>query len=144
MQVFRLRYNRCMDSRRARNLLILGDLLAILAVSIVGYLTHYAGKEAFSLRWLSTFLPFSLGWFLLAPWLGLFRAETADDPARVWWRAALAAWLIAPFAAWLRGLWLNAAIVPVFVTVLGPSAALGLALWRWVWASLARQKAAHG
>lgn len=133
-----------MDTRRARRLLILGDVLAILAVSIVGYLTHYAGKEPFSLRWLSTFLPFCLGWFLLAPWFGLFSPGTADQPARAWWRAALAAWLIAPFAAWLRGLWLNAAIVPVFVTVLGPSAALGLALWRWVFARLARPRQTHG
>jgi len=133
-----------MLTNRARTTLIVGDALAILAVSIVGYLTHYAGKEPFSLRWLSTFLPFCLAWALIAPWLGLYARAVSGNLKQVWWRAALAAWLAAPFAAWLRGLWLNAAIIPVFVTVLGPSAALGMALWRTAWAALTSKKPAHG
>ncbi len=133
-----------MLTNRSRTILIVGDTLAILAVSVIGYLLHYAGKEAFSLRWLSTFLPFCLGWALIAPWLGLFRAGTADRLDQVWWRAILAAFLTAPFAAWLRGLWLSAAIIPVFVTVLGATSALGMVLWRSAWAAFVQRKISHG
>ena len=85
-----------MLSNRSRTILIVGDALAILAVSVIGYLMHYAGKEPFSLRWLSTFLPFCLGWALIAPWLGLYQAGTADRLGQVWWRAVLAAFLVSP------------------------------------------------
>lgn len=133
-----------MLTNRSRTILIVGDILAILAVSVIGYLMHYAGKEAFSLRWLSTFLPFCLGWALIAPFLRLYQAGTADRIGQIWWRAILAAFLAAPFAAWLRGLWLSAAIIPVFVTVLGATSALGMVLWRAAWAAFAGRKTAHG
>ena len=133
-----------MLSNRSRTILIVGDILAILAVSVIGYLMHYAGKEPFSLRWLSTFLPFCLGWALIAPRFGLYQAGIADRLGQIWWRPVLAAFLAAPFAAWLRGLWLSAAIIPVFVTVLGATSALGMLLWRAAWAAFTQRKANHG
>lgn len=121
-------------------ILWLGDGLALLLVSVIGYLTHYAGKEPFSLRWMTTFVPFCLGWALAAPAFGLYRLQ---KPLPAALRAVAAAFLAAPFAAWLRGLTLSAAISPVFVLVLACFAGLGLGLWRLAWA-LTGGRISHG
>ena len=118
-------------------LLWLGDVLMFLAISLIGYFFH-ANGEVYSWRWLATFLPFCAGWFLIAPWMGVYRAEIAKRASQIW-RAALAAFLAAPFAAWLRGEWLNAAILPLFVLVLALNAALGMGLWRLIYSWIVRQ-----
>lgn len=123
--------------------LIAGDAAALLAVSLVGYLSHYAGKETFSLHWVSTFIPYCVGWALIAPWLGLYLPQTSAHPSQIW-RAALAAWLAAPLAAWLRGMWLNTPILPIFVLVLGPSTAVGMTLWRFIFTWTTQRKNTHG
>ena len=110
--------------------LIAGDVLAILILSIYGYWTHYAGKEAFSFRWLSTFLPFILGWALAAIPMGLYDPKTANYWQAAFWRACLAGALAAPFATMLRGFWLNAAVLPLFMAVLTAFGALAMTLWR--------------
>ncbi|OGO13254.1 MAG: hypothetical protein A2Y93_05285 [Chloroflexi bacterium RBG_13_68_17] len=45
------------------------------------------------------------------------------------WRPVLAALLAAPLGAMLRGLWLNAPVLPVFAVVMG--AVLGAAMFAW-------------
>lgn len=107
--------------------LLLGDILAILIVSLIGFFTHYG--EIRGWRWLTTFFPVLVGWFAIAPWLGVYQEELAGRPAHAW-RGALAAFLSAPLAAWLRGAWLNSAILPVFVFVLALTDALGFFIWR--------------
>ena len=106
-----------------------GDLLAILALSLIGFFFH---NDEFSWRLLATFLPACAAWALIAPWIGVYRAEHTARPLQVW-RPALAGFLSAPLAAWLRGLWLNAAISPVFVLVLALTTAAGMGLWRLAW-----------
>jgi hypothetical protein len=123
-------------------LLWLGDVAVFLAISLIGYFFHAVG-EAFSWRWLATFLPFCAGWLLIAPWMGVYRPENAVR-FRPFWRAALAAFLAAPFAAWLRGEWLNAVILPLFVLVLGLNAAFGMGVWRLVYPWIARQVKIYG
>ena len=118
--------------------LLIGDVLAVLVVTMIGFATHYG--EVRGLRWLSSFLPILVGWFALAPWLGVYRAETIFRPEQVW-RAGLAALLSAPLAATLRGLWLNSAISPVFVLVLAATNALGFVVWRLIWTLLSRRAA---
>jgi hypothetical protein len=56
----------------------------------------------------------------------------------------LAALLAAPMAAWLRGVWLNSAILPIFVLVLGLSAALGFGIWRLAWSFISQRVEQHG
>ena len=116
-----------------RNWLILGDLLAILAVTMVGFYSHY--REISGWRWLTTFFPVTAAWFVTAPWLGVYRMDLAYK-GRELWRPALAAFLSAPMAAWLRGILLNGAISPVFVLVLGLTNLLGFLIWRSVWVFL--------
>jgi len=121
--------------------LLLGDILAILALSLIGFLTHYG--EIRGWRWLSTFLPVLAAWFAVAPWLGVYDPDKNRRPTDAW-RAALAAFLSAPLAAWLRGAWLNSAITPIFILVLGLTDALGFLVWRVIWALLAGRGRRHG
>ncbi len=121
--------------------LIIGDILAILAVSLAGFVTHYG--EISGWRWITTFVPVLVGWLAIAPWLGVYRPDLANRSSQVW-RAALAAFLSAPLAAWLRGAWLNSAILPVFVLVLGLTDALGLLVWRIIGSWLIRRISRNG
>lgn len=121
--------------------LIIGDILAALAVTLVGFFTHYG--ELSGSRWLTTFLPVLAAWFITAPWFGVYnRAHSAQT--RQVWRAVLAAVISAPLAATLRGLWLNAAIAPVFVLVMMATNGLGFLIWRAVWTRLANRTAIYG
>lgn len=132
-----------MNSAR-RNLtvwLVVGDILAALVVTMVGFLTHYSTLQG--ARWLTTFVPVLVGWFAIAPWLGVYRPG-ARDSWRGLWRPALAAFLSAPLAAWLRGVMLNSAILPVFVLVIGLTDAFGFLVWRAVWVLLEKRVPRHG
>jgi hypothetical protein len=121
--------------------LLIGDVLAILVVTLIGFVTHYGAVSGW--RWLSSFLPVLAAWFAIAPWLGVYRPERYRRLAELW-RPALAAVLSAPLAAALRGLWLNAVIVPVFVVVLAATSALGFLVWRALWAGLAARIESYG
>lgn len=116
-------------------LLLVGDLLAVLVVTWVGFLDHYGNLQGW--RWLTTFLPVLAGWAVIAPWLGVYDGELSISARQVW-RPVLAAFLAAPLAATLRGLWLNAAILPIFVIVLGLTNALGFLIWRLLWIGVLR------
>lgn len=124
--------------------LVCGDALVALALSIAGYLTHYAGLEPFSLRWLSTFLPLCLGWAIAAGLAGLYQPSIAKRWQAAVWRAGLAGVLAAPFATMMRGLYLNAAVSPVFMIVMVANTALAMAVWRGIWAWLAGWKKLYG
>lgn len=120
---------------------MLGDALAILVVSLIGFFTHYGKIEGW--RWLTTFLPVLAGWFAIAPWFGVYRPEVAGRVSRVW-VPALAAFLSAPLAAWLRGAWLNSAILPLFVLIMALTDALGFFVWRAIWALVSSRAQTNG
>ena len=107
----------------------LGDALALLLVTLIGERSH--NIPLISGRWLSTFLPLLLAWGLTAPWLGLYSQAVAQRP-QVIWRAVWAALLATPMATWMRGLWLQSAISPIFALVLTGFVALTMALWRGI------------
>jgi|SRR5215207_3085413 len=121
-----------------RNLLILGDIFSILAVTLFGFATHGELDTAFIPRMSALFFPLTVGWFLLSPWFGLFRTETLSNPKQLW-RPVLVMLFAAPLAAVLRGLILNAPIIPIFVVVLGITSALGILLWRGLFFFLNRE-----
>ena len=112
--------------------LILGDLLAIAIVTFIGFATHGESGLSFLPRMAAIDLPLSIAWFVLAPFLGLFRQETIANPKQLW-RPALTAFFAAPLAAVLRGFLLNAPVIPIFAGVLGVTTALGMVLWRSVY-----------
>ena len=109
--------------------LILGDIFVILAVTLIGFATHGELNTAFITRMSVLFFPLVIAWVLLSPWFGLFRPEITSNLKQVW-RPALAMLFVAPLAAVLRGLILNAPIIPIFVVVLGVISALGMLFWR--------------
>ena len=115
-----------------KNILILGDMLAIGLVTFIGFATHGEAGFSFLPRMAAAFIPLVVAWFLLAPWFGLFQDEINHN-ARQLWRPALTAVLAAPLAAVLRGLILNAPIIPIFAVVLGITSAFGMVVWRGVY-----------
>lgn len=121
-----------------RNFLILGDILAIGLVTLIGFATHGETGLSFLPRMAATFFPLVTGWFLLAPRLGLFQDEVIHN-ARQLWRPALAALFAAPLAAVLRGLMLNAPIIPIFAVVLAVTSTLGMVVWRALYFLLNRK-----
>lgn len=119
--------------------LVLGDLLAIALVTVIGFATHGEANLSFLPRMAAAFFPVSLAWFLLAPVYGLFRAEVVSDPKQLW-RPVLAMTFAAPLAAVLRGLILNAPILPIFAVVLASTSALGMLVWRGIYWAVIRKK----
>ncbi len=112
--------------------LVLGDSLSIATLTIIGFATHGELQASFLARMFTTFLPLLAGWFLIAPWLGLFRPEITKEPRQLW-RPLLAMLLAAPIAATLRAVMLNTVVLPLFVGILGATCAFGIFLWRAIW-----------
>jgi len=108
--------------------LILGDLITLFLITVVGFASHQELGAA-GWRLLTTFLPLSVGWALSAPLLGLYRPDVYTRSAQIW-KSLWGMLLAGPFAALLRGLWLNRPILPIFALVLTASGMLGMLLWR--------------
>jgi Protein of unknown function (DUF3054) len=112
--------------------LVAGDLLSLAAVTLFGFAFHETLDFSRLYRVLATFLPLTLGWFLIGYHVGVFDLDKAGA-ARQLWRPVWTMVLAGPFAALLRALMLGAdAIVPIFVIVLLSVGALGMFLWRAV------------
>ena len=110
-------------------ILLIGDVLTLALVTVFGFAHHgtvaFAGAE----RFLATFILLVVAWLLVASFLGAFdlsRVVEWRQLCRPFWGMVLAA----PMAAFLSGVWLNSAILPVFVFVLGGVSALALLVWR--------------
>lgn len=115
-------------SSRQKLILVAGDIIVIVLVTVFGFSTHGTLGTA-GLRILTTFIPLTLAWFAVAPLMGAYRLEYVSNPNRLWlpvWTALVAA----PFASWLRALMLNAPILPILPLVLGGVTAVGLLAWR--------------
>lgn len=111
--------------------LVAVDMLVLLVVTWLGFATH--DRSLADGRWLTTFIPLALSWFLAAPGLGLYRAGAADR-VQDFWRPVLAAVLAAPLAVLLRAFWLQQTVIPIFGLVMIATTAAGMLLWRLVWA----------
>lgn len=105
-----------------------GDAITLALVTLAGFATHNElGSAGF--RMLTTFIPLLVAWLLLAPHLMVYNPRCYNNPAQLW-RPFWAMVLAAPLAGWLRGFWLNAPIIPIFVLVLGGISSLALLAWR--------------
>jgi hypothetical protein len=120
---------------KSKYILILGDSLTLLIVTLIGFATHGESGVSFLPRMLAAFIPLLIGWFLLAPWFGLFKAEIISTPKQIW-RPALAMLFAGPLAVVLRGLILNAPIIPIFAVVLSATSAFGMMIWRTLYSWL--------
>ena len=122
---------------RPKQIMYFGDAVAILLVTLIGFVTHGETNLSFLPRFAALYFPLSISWFLLAPWFGLFEQEITSTPKQLW-RPAFVMVLAAPFAAVLRGLILSTAILPVFAIVLAATSAFGMLIWRGLYLLLNR------
>jgi flagellar biosynthesis protein FliQ len=122
-----------------KNILIIGDILAILIVTIIGFATHGETALSFLPRMAAVFFPLLIAWFLLAPFLGLFQQEITSNTKQLW-RPVLAMIFAGPLAAVLRGILLNAAIIPIFAVILASTSAFGMLIWRGIYVFLSRRQ----
>lgn len=123
-----------------KSILRLGDIIAFAVLTLIGFATHGETALSFIPRMTVTFLPLLLGWFLLAPWLGLFDEQVIANPKNLW-RIILAMLFVAPLAATLRAAWLGDSVIPLFALILGGSNALGIMVWRWIYIFITRPAA---
>jgi hypothetical protein len=117
--------------------MLLGDILVLALVTFFGFASHNELGTA-GLRMLSTFIPLVIGWLIIAPYLGVYKPAIIRDPRQLW-RPFWAMILSAPMVAWIRGVWLQTPILPIFVVILGGISALALLVWRIIcWFILSR------
>ena len=121
-----------------KNILIIGDILEIAILTFIGFATHGEADVSFIPRMAASFFPLLIGWFFIAPWLGLFDEEVTSK-FKLLWLVLLAMLFVAPFAAVLRSALLYGAVQPLFVLVLGSTNALGMLIWRGIYIFLARR-----
>jgi len=112
-------------------ILLVGDVVTLGLVTVFGFATHGTFGTA-GMRMLSTFIPLVIAWLLVASHLGAFDLQGVKNYRNLW-RPFWAMVIAGPMAAWLRGAWLNAPILPIFVVVLGGFSALGLLFWRSIY-----------
>jgi hypothetical protein len=132
--------------RQSVILLVIGDILCFLIFSLVGTSSHGETTGPSSIgRIVLVALPFMAGWFLVAPFLGLYRKELMAAPRAMATRTAIAwipAWVISMI---LRGIFFDHGVpAPAFMLI---SFAFNLAIleiWRWPFAlnNLARKRGA--
>lgn len=129
-------------SRSHLSVLIIGDAVFLLAVTLIGFATH--DRSLGGGRWLVTYLPLLGSWVLAAYLLGLYRPGT-NSPLKVVGLVTAAAVFAAPLAVMLRALWLQQTMIPVFGLVMMAMTAAGMGLWRLTWAAwMRRRSVSHG
>jgi hypothetical protein len=121
-----------------KNILILGDILAIAIHTAIGFATHGEFDFSYIARMGTTFFPVLVSWFLIAPWLGLFNEQVIFNP-KLLWRILLAMLFVAPLAVILRAALLHSAAQPLFALILSGSVALGMLMWRGIYIFVARR-----
>ncbi|MEN8113267.1 MAG: DUF3054 domain-containing protein [Actinomycetota bacterium] len=116
------------ESRHLR-IAIIGDIVALIVLTIVGFASHDTLGE--TTRLIVTTLGALAGWALIAPWFGAFSTDVLTKPAHVW-RIALAWIVTAPFALFLRGWILGIEVSTTFILTTIAINGLALILWRAV------------
>jgi hypothetical protein len=106
---------------------IIGDVAVLIAITVVGFMTHSTLDETW--RLFVTSLGVLVAWAVVAPWFEAFSATTLTRPTSVW-RVALAWTIAAPFAAFVRALILGVGISATFVLVLIAVNGSVMVIWR--------------
>jgi len=115
-----------------KSILILGDTLSIAILTFIGFATHGETDISFIPRMGTTFFPLLIGWFLIAPWFGLFDEQVTSNP-KLLWRVLLAMLFVAPLGTILRSALLHSAALPFFALILASTNGLGMLVWRGIY-----------
>ena len=119
--------------------LIIGDVVTIAILTYIGFATHGEAALSYLPRMGTSFFPVLIGWFLLAPWFGLFDKQVISNPKNLW-RVALTLLFSAPLAGVLRSFLLGNSIIPIFVVALGTTNAIGMIIWRWIYILISKRQ----
>lgn len=124
----------------SKKTLFISDAVAIALVTFAGFAFHGETDASILPRFLLSFVPLTIAWFILAPLLGLYQPEIASNLKQLW-RPALAMLFAAPLAALVRANILGSMVIPVFANVLTATSALGMVVWRGIYIFIARKGA---
>lgn len=113
--------------------LVLGDFIVFLVFATIGRRSHGEASDIWQI--FLTALPFAAGWFLVAPFVGVYRRALMSDPRKMAKRTVLA-WILSwPVAMALRGIFVDHAIPPATFAIIALLTNLVLLLvWRWPYA----------
>ena len=113
--------------------LVLGDFIVFLVFATIGRRSHGEASDIWQI--FLTALPFAAGWFLVAPFVGVYRRILMSDPRKMAKRTVLA-WILSwPVAMALRGIFVDHAIPPATFAIIALITNLILLLvWRWPYA----------
>ena len=116
---------------RQLTIVILGDIITLLIITLVGFGSHGALSSA-GWRLLSTFIPLTAAWGISSIGVGTYEQETLCKVNKLW-RPFLAMVLAGPLAGVLRGFWLDQPVIPLFTVVLGGFSAIAIVVWRYIY-----------
>lgn len=122
-----------------KQILIIGDVITFAILTYIGFASHGEADLALLPRMGAIFFPILFGWFLLAPWFGLFDENVTTTHQNLLLRAPLAMLFVAPLASIIRSAWLGSAALPTFTFVLGATNAVGIYIWRWFYYKLSNR-----
>ena len=115
----------------------IGDAVALVALTIVGFLTHSTIDETW--RLVVTTFGVVAAWALVAPWFGAFSTEVLTRPTAVW-RIAWAWAIAAPVAGFLRAWVLGVAVSATFILVMIAVNGAVLVVWRATYAAIQQRR----
>ena len=121
-------------------MLFISDAVAIALVTFAGFAFHGETDASILPRFLLSYVPLTVAWFIIAPLLGLYQPEITSNPKQLW-RPALAMIFAAPLAALVRANILGSMVIPIFANVLAATSALGMVVWRGLYIFIARKGA---
>ena len=120
-----------------RIILMAGDLITFLLFAAVGRRAHSMGSALDDIT--ATAVPFVIGWFLVGPFTGAFRAGATDGMSAAAKRAALT-WLLAfPLGYMIRALMLGRLAHYTFAIVAGVFTFVTLVSWRALYARFVKR-----
>src|SRR6266699_338498 len=113
-----------------------GDLLAFLAFSAIGRGSH---GEATGLAAIPAVIvtasPFAIAWFIVSPFIGVYRKELVANPRKMARRTFIAWMLSWPVEMAMRSIFVDHAVPPfTFALIALFVNAAFLLLWRWPYA----------
>jgi Protein of unknown function (DUF3054) len=113
-----------------------GDLLAFLAFSAIGRGSHGEATGLAAIpAVIMTAAPFAVAWFIVSPFVGVYRRELVAKPRKMAIRTFIAWVLSWPVAMALRGIFVDHAVPPfTFALIALFVNAAFLLLWRWPYA----------
>jgi len=116
--------------------LALGDMLAFLAFAAIGRGSHGEATGLAAIpQVILTAAPFAIAWFIVAPFVGVYRRELLADPRKMAARTLLGWVLSWPVAMALRGIFVDHAVPPwTFAVIALVVNAAFLLIWRWPYA----------